>query len=98
MNSNSKEFLDSLIESGKLVYITLNTKNEFGLNDQIVASIIWHDKDTIGVKFVNEYNKLEEDITAAPAKMVKQKIVMYYKTAIQNISTEWQKLEEEPPF
>ena len=93
--NNSKEFLDSLVKSGELVNITLNTKDAIGVNDLIVASIFWHDKETIGVKFVCEFKRglVEKDITTTPAKEVKQKIVMYYKTAIQNINTEWKELK-----
>lgn len=93
---DSKEFLDSLVKSGELVTITLNTKDVNGENDQIDAFLIWHDEETIGVKFVCEFKRCSiENGTTTPAKEVKQKIVMYYKTAIQSISnSKWKELEK----
>lgn len=107
---NSKEFLDSLVESGETVTITFDTKRLDGEDNYIMGTLIWNDEESIGVKYIQEFSGPQESIqvtspgtivkqTITPGTIVKQKIVTYFKSSIQSINTEWKEVkEEEAPF
>jgi len=90
---DSREFLDSLVKSGENVTLVLRSAP----NNPIIVNLIWNDEESVGVRFVNE--ERIENLNSTPMTIVKQKIVLYYKDAIESISNEWEsKADVELPF
>jgi len=93
---DGREFLDSIIKSGEEVFITLKPTS-IGEIRVVRGTIIWSDEDTIGIKFVIEEKDgtYDSSLSALPVVNIRKKIVLCYKSAIENIDGGWEKVVKE---